>query len=131
MPGRTERKARFTAAARRQGISESTLLKRLVNAALMTAEPASPPEFERVEPVAVTGKAGRGEVASTGLGSSMTRCAVQWCSVEWRRDLNLRRPSPDRGVVGGTQLDGFSLFPQQDRRQLANSGDPGGLPLEL
>ena len=33
-------KARFTAAAQRRGVSESTLLKRLIEATLMTAEPA-------------------------------------------------------------------------------------------
>jgi hypothetical protein len=51
-----ETKGRFVAAARRQGISESMLLKRLVNAALMTAEPGNPPEPAMVEPVAASGK---------------------------------------------------------------------------
>jgi hypothetical protein len=51
-----ETKERFAAAARRQGISESTLLKRLVDAALMTAEPTIRSEPEAVEPVALSGK---------------------------------------------------------------------------
>ena len=51
-----ETKERFAVAARRQGISESTLLKRLVDAALMTAEPTIRSEPEAVEPVALSGK---------------------------------------------------------------------------
>ena len=49
-------KERFAAVARQQEQSESVLLKRLVEAALMTAAVAKPEVIHRVETVAATGK---------------------------------------------------------------------------
>jgi len=49
-------KERFAAVARQQEQSESALLKRLVQAALMTAAVAKPEVIQRVETVAATGK---------------------------------------------------------------------------
>jgi hypothetical protein len=49
-------KQRFAAVARHQGVSESVLLRRLVDAALITAVPSKEPAVERVESVGVTGK---------------------------------------------------------------------------
>jgi hypothetical protein len=52
-----ETKARFSAAGRRQGISESTLLEPLVDAGMvMTAETPDPHEPGAVEPLALSGK---------------------------------------------------------------------------
>jgi hypothetical protein len=52
----SDTKERFGALARRQGLSESTLLKRLVAAALISTEPAKSDEPDVVEPVAASGK---------------------------------------------------------------------------
>jgi hypothetical protein len=52
----SELKERFAAVARYQALSESTLLKRLVEAALLTAAAVRPQVPESVEPVAVGGK---------------------------------------------------------------------------
>jgi hypothetical protein len=49
-------KERFAAVSRQQGLSESALLKRLVDAALMTAVMAKAPVTGPVEPVAASGK---------------------------------------------------------------------------
>ena len=49
-------KERFAAVARQQEQSESVLLKRLVEAALITAGGAKPEAIQHVEPVAATGK---------------------------------------------------------------------------
>ena len=49
-------KERFRAVACYQGLSESTLLKRLVEAALLTAAAVRPQVPESIEPVAVGGK---------------------------------------------------------------------------
>lgn len=49
-------KERFAAVARQQEQSESVLLKRLVEAALVTAVVAKPQAIEQVEPVAASGK---------------------------------------------------------------------------
>jgi hypothetical protein len=49
-------KERFATVARQHGVSESALLKRLVDAALMTALVANPPAVEPVAPVAASGK---------------------------------------------------------------------------
>ena len=49
-------KERFAALARRQGLSESALLKRLVAAALVSTEPTTSDDPGVVEPVAATGK---------------------------------------------------------------------------
>ena len=49
-------KERFRTVASYQGLSESTLLKRLVEAALLTAAAVRPQVPESVEPVAVGGK---------------------------------------------------------------------------
>jgi hypothetical protein len=51
-----ETKECFTAVARYQGLSESALLKRLVDAALLTAVAVKPQVTEPVEPVAAGGK---------------------------------------------------------------------------
>jgi len=51
-----EMKERFAAAARCQELSQSALLKRLVEAALLTVTPVQPPVGETVEPVPVDGK---------------------------------------------------------------------------
>ncbi len=52
----SEMKERFRAVACYQGLSESTLLKRLVEAALLTAATVRPQVPESIEPVAVGGK---------------------------------------------------------------------------
>src|SRR5271156_1484775 len=52
----SDMKERFRAVARYQGLSESTLLKRLVEAALLTAAAVRPQIPESIEPVAVGGK---------------------------------------------------------------------------
>src|SRR5208283_168557 len=52
----TDMKERFVAVARQQEQSESALLKRLVEAALMTAAAAKPGAVEQVESIAATGK---------------------------------------------------------------------------
>jgi hypothetical protein len=52
----SEMKKRFGAAARCQALSESTLLKRLVEAALLTVTPVQPQVTEPVEPVPIDGK---------------------------------------------------------------------------
>ena len=52
----SEMKERFRAVACYQGLSESTLLKRLVEAALLTAAAVRPQVPESIEPVAVGGK---------------------------------------------------------------------------
>ena len=52
----SEMKERFRAVASYLGLSESTLLKRLVEAALLTAAAVRPQVPESVEPVAVGGK---------------------------------------------------------------------------
>jgi hypothetical protein len=49
-------KERFATVARQHGVSESALLKRLVDAALMTAAVAKAPAVESVAPVAASGK---------------------------------------------------------------------------
>jgi hypothetical protein len=51
-----ETKERFAVFARYQGLSESALLKRLVEAALLTAVAVKPQVIEPVKPVAVGGK---------------------------------------------------------------------------
>ena len=52
----SEMKERFRAVACYQGLSESTLLKRLVEAALLTAATVRPQVPESIDPVAVGGK---------------------------------------------------------------------------
>jgi predicted DNA binding CopG/RHH family protein len=52
----SEMKERFRAIACYQGLSESTLLKRLVNTALLTTAAVRPQAPESIEPVAVGGK---------------------------------------------------------------------------
>ena len=52
----SEIKERFRAVACYQGLSESTLLKRMVEAALLTAAAVRPQVPESIEPVAVGGK---------------------------------------------------------------------------
>jgi len=52
----SEMKERFRTVACYQGLSESTLLKRLVEAALLTAAAVRPQVPESIEPVAVGGK---------------------------------------------------------------------------
>jgi hypothetical protein len=52
----SEMKERFAAAARCQALSESALLKRLVEAALLTATTSQPAVTETVEPVPIDGK---------------------------------------------------------------------------
>ena len=49
-------KERFAAAARAQALSQSALLKRLVEAALLTATTRQPAVTETVEPVPIDGK---------------------------------------------------------------------------
>jgi hypothetical protein len=49
-------KERFTVMAQHHGVSESVLLRRLVDAALITAVPPKEPKVERVEAVGVSGK---------------------------------------------------------------------------
>src|SRR5450756_1477880 len=49
-------KARFSAVARHQGLSESALLKRLVEAALVTAGAIQPEVSEPIQPVAASGR---------------------------------------------------------------------------
>jgi hypothetical protein len=49
-------KERFTAVARHQGLSESALLKRLVEAALVTAGAVKTDTTEPIQPVAASGK---------------------------------------------------------------------------
>jgi hypothetical protein len=53
---KSETKERFADFARRQGLSESAMLKRLVDAALMAAAVMQPQVSEPVEPVAQGGK---------------------------------------------------------------------------
>ena len=50
------RKAQFAALAHQQGLTESALLKRLVNSALLASEVVHPDVIEPVERVAATGK---------------------------------------------------------------------------
>ena len=52
----SEMKERFAAAARAQALSQSALLKRLVEAALLTATTRQPAVTETVEPVPIDGK---------------------------------------------------------------------------
>jgi len=52
----SDTKERFAALARRQGLSESALLKRLVVAALALTESSKPGDPGVVQPVAATGK---------------------------------------------------------------------------
>jgi hypothetical protein len=52
----SEMKERFAAAARCQALSESALLKRLVEAALLTATTPQPAVTQTVEPVPIDGK---------------------------------------------------------------------------
>jgi len=52
----SDTKERFAALARRQGLPESALLKRLVAAALVSTEPTTSDDPGVVEPVAATGK---------------------------------------------------------------------------
>ena len=52
----SEMKERFAAAARYQALSESALLKRLVEAALLTVTAVQPQVTEAVEPVPIGGK---------------------------------------------------------------------------
>jgi predicted DNA binding CopG/RHH family protein len=52
----SETKERFRAVACYQGLSESTLLKRLVDAALLTTAAVRPQAPESIEPVAAGGK---------------------------------------------------------------------------
>jgi len=52
----TEMKARFAAVARQQGLSESTLLKRLIDTALLGTAQDRPQTTEPVQPVAKGGK---------------------------------------------------------------------------
>jgi hypothetical protein len=52
----SDAKRRFAALARRQGISESALLKRLVAAALAAMDPMTSDDLSAVEPVAASGK---------------------------------------------------------------------------
>jgi hypothetical protein len=52
----SDTKERFAALARRQGLSESTLLKRLVAAALVLTDSSTPDDPGVVQPVAATGK---------------------------------------------------------------------------
>ena len=49
-------KARFTALARAQGITESALLKRFVDAALAPTNPSKPQSLGAVEPVSAAGR---------------------------------------------------------------------------
>ena len=52
----SDTKERFAALARRHGLSESTLLKRLVAAALISTEPAKTDEPDVFERVSASGK---------------------------------------------------------------------------
>ena len=52
----SDTKERFAAVARHQGVSESILLRRLVEAALAAVASVKVPEIEPVEPVALSGK---------------------------------------------------------------------------
>ena len=51
-----ETKERFAAVARRQGVSQSALLKRLVEAALITASADDPPLDEPPKPLPANGR---------------------------------------------------------------------------
>jgi len=51
-----ETKARFTALARAQGLTESALLKRFVDAALVPTTPSKPQSPDAVEPVSAIGR---------------------------------------------------------------------------
>src|ERR1700730_7323407 len=51
-----ETKHRFAAIARYHGVSESVLLRRLVDAALLTAGPSTKTDLEPVEPAPASGK---------------------------------------------------------------------------
>lgn len=52
----SDTKERFAAVARHQGVSESILLRRLVDAALVTAASVKVTEIAPIEPVALSGK---------------------------------------------------------------------------